>query len=65
MTTKPLKTLEEPLDPPELFQCDRCAARGKFLVVLTSGLDLVFCGHHTDQYKWNIVGVRDVYDLDN
>ena len=28
------------------FHCDRCGALAKVRVVLASGSDLVFCGHH-------------------
>jgi hypothetical protein len=31
--------------------CDRCGARGQVRVVLISGLDLVFCGHHWRQWE--------------
>lgn len=30
----------------QLTRCDKCGARGAFKIMLPSGLDLVFCGHH-------------------
>lgn len=30
--------------------CDRCGAIAKTKFVLPSGLDLVFCGHHSREY---------------
>jgi hypothetical protein len=47
----------------QLTSCDRCGARGKYLVVLNSGLDLVFCGHHASQVAGTVVGVASVTDL--
>ena len=32
------------------FHCDRCGALAKVRVVLASGADLVFCGHHAREY---------------
>ncbi len=32
------------------FHCDRCGALAKVRVVLASGSDLVFCGHHAREY---------------
>jgi hypothetical protein len=31
--------------------CDRCCAAGYVHVLLRSGLDLVFCGHHARQFE--------------
>jgi hypothetical protein len=31
-------------------RCDRCGARAKSLVVLATGGQLLFCGHHTRQH---------------
>lgn len=45
----------------ELNYCDRCGAHGKVRVVLPSGNDLVFCGHHGYTY---MDGLRD-YQLIN
>jgi hypothetical protein len=33
------------------FHCDRCGALAKVRVVLPSGSDLVFCGHHAREYE--------------
>lgn len=43
----------------ELLRCDRCGAEGKVRVVLSSGMDLVFCGHHDREYATTLT-VRDV-----
>ena len=40
------------------FHCDRCGALAKVRVVLASGNDLVFCGHHAREYE------RKLRDLD-
>jgi hypothetical protein len=32
-------------------RCDRCCAAGCVHVLLRSGLDLVFCGHHARQFE--------------
>jgi transcription elongation factor Elf1 len=42
MTTQTLTTT---------FHCDRCGAMAKVRVVLPSGSDLVFCGHHAREYE--------------
>lgn len=34
-------------------QCDRCGAQAYVLVVLLNG-DLLFCGHHFQQYQTNL-----------
>jgi hypothetical protein len=60
---QPLPVLEEPLDLAELSACDRCRAPGKFMVVFTSGLDLVFCGHHGREYAHDVHGVAEVLDM--
>jgi hypothetical protein len=31
--------------------CDRCGALGKVRIVLPSGGELVFCGHHAHEYE--------------
>ena len=33
------------------LHCDRCGALAKVRVVLASGSDLVFCGHHAREYE--------------
>lgn len=39
-------------------RCDRCGAQGRVRVVLPSGSDLIFCGHHAREYetKLRVVG---------
>lgn len=44
-TTPPTEDLVVP------FHCDRCGALAKVRVVLPSGSDLVFCGHHAREYE--------------
>ncbi|MGI8867480.1 MAG: DUF7455 domain-containing protein [Mycobacteriales bacterium] len=43
--------------------CDRCGARAQIRVVLPSGTDLVFCGHHARAYdnKLREAGVEFVH----
>ncbi|CAN5837275.1 hypothetical protein BH18ACT7_BH18ACT7_12820 [soil metagenome] len=38
-------------------RCDRCGAQGRIRVMLSSGSELVFCGHHAREYE---VKLRDV-----
>jgi hypothetical protein len=51
------------LIPPSLFpltaadRCDRCGARATTRVILASGSDLLFCGHHTRKYDDTISSV--------
>lgn len=40
------------VDPRE---CDRCGARAATRVVLPSGNDLVFCGHHCREYMPGLI----------
>jgi hypothetical protein len=37
-------------------RCDRCCAPACVSVVLASGLDLAFCGHHARQYELALRG---------
>lgn len=32
-------------------RCDACTARAKAKVILSSGGELIFCGHHTEKYR--------------
>jgi hypothetical protein len=50
-TTPPTDELVVP------FHCDRCGALAKVRVVLPSGSDLVFCGHHAREYEGKL---RDI-----
>jgi hypothetical protein len=45
---------------PELY-CDRCGAQAKNRFILDSG-DLVFCGHHTNEYKDKLEEIDAVVD---
>lgn len=35
----------------KLDRCDRCGAAAHSRVVLLSGAELLFCGHHTSQHE--------------
>ncbi|MBA2555023.1 MAG: hypothetical protein H0V10_15300 [Geodermatophilaceae bacterium] len=45
-------------------RCDRCGAQGRVRVLLLSGSDLVFCGHHAREYdaKLRDLGVEIIVD---
>lgn len=52
-------------DPLTAFdRCDRCGAQARVRVLLASGADLVFCGHHAREYdaKLRDIGVQVVAD---
>lgn len=34
-----------------LDRCDRCGAQAYVRVMLSSGMDLLFCGHHFAEFK--------------
>lgn len=36
-------------------RCDRCCAAAVMRVVLRSGLDLVFCGHHAHEHEHELI----------
>ena len=36
-------------------RCDRCCAAAVVHVVLRSGLDLVFCGHHAHEHELQLI----------
>jgi len=43
----------DPMDQPPLTaddRCDRCGAQAYMRVTLTSGLELLFCGHHGKEF---------------
>jgi hypothetical protein len=47
------------------FHCDRCGALAKVRVVLASGSDLVFCGHHAREYETKLRDIAvDIIDTD-
>lgn len=47
------------------FHCDRCGALAKVRVVLASGSDLVFCGHHAREYESKLRDIAaDIIDTD-
>lgn len=43
--------------------CDRCGAPGQTRFVLMSGLDLVFCGHHTRALADDLTAAGALVDL--
>ncbi|MCW2583042.1 MAG: uncharacterized protein JWQ53_1832 [Klenkia sp.] len=48
------------------FHCDRCGALAKVRVVLPSGSDLVFCGHHAREYDAKLRDLAaDIIDADS
>ena len=48
------------------FHCDRCGALAKVRVVLASGSDLVFCGHHARAYDAKLRDIAvDIIDADS
>ena len=47
------------------FHCDRCGALAKVRVVLPSGSDLVFCGHHAREYEGKLRDIAaDIIETD-
>src|SRR3712207_2950040 len=47
------------------FHCDRCGALAKVRVVLASGSDLVFCGHHAREYETKLRDIAvDIIDTE-
>jgi len=38
-------------------RCDRCSAAGKLRIVLAGGGDLVFCGHHANEFAPELVKI--------
>jgi hypothetical protein len=59
-TTPPADDLVVP------FHCDRCGALAKVRVVLASGSDLVFCGHHAREYESKLRDIAvDIIETDD
>jgi Zn ribbon nucleic-acid-binding protein len=52
--TPPPETAERPIAGE---RCDRCSAAAKLRVTLAGGGDLVFCGHHANQYADQLVPI--------
>jgi hypothetical protein len=48
---------------PMTENCDRYGAPAKVRVVLTSGSDLVFCGHHDREYAETLATRAKVADV--
>ena len=40
-------------------RCDRCSAAGKLRVRLAEGGDLIFCGHHANWHREDIVRIAE------
>lgn len=51
------------LDDPQRGLCDTCGQRGYVWLLLTSGFDLVFCGHHYSRNEQALIG--QVVDFDD
>jgi len=45
------------------YYCDRCGVAAKARFVLESG-DLLFCGHHTNEYKEALLTQDATFDLE-
>lgn len=48
-----MSTMTEVAAPPALTahdRCDRCGAQAVVRTVMRSGLDLLWCGHHSREY---------------
>ncbi|MBW6432992.1 hypothetical protein KZ829_04445 [Actinoplanes hulinensis] len=45
-------------------RCDRCGSAAKLEVVLASGGDLAFCGHHANRHKADITRVASKIRLE-
>jgi hypothetical protein len=43
--------------PAATERCDRCSAAGKLRIVLAGGGELVFCGHHANEFAPELVKV--------
>ena len=53
---------ETPVQPPPLNaldRCDACGGRAYVRVLLTSGGELLFCGHHFRKHEPSLVAVVD------
>lgn len=65
MTMTPTLSPTTTHDPLTAFdRCDRCGAQARVRVLLSTGSDLVFCGHHAREYdsKLRDLGVQIVAD---
>lgn len=56
------RAISRPLKPVD--RCDRCGSAARTRVVLVSGLELLLCGHHTNQHlpALGAVGATVTYD---
>lgn len=43
-------------------RCDRCGAQAYVRVVLASGQDLLFCGHHAREHEERLRAIATDYD---
>jgi len=51
----PTLTPSEAEAPSEGERCDRCSAAAKVRAILPGGSDLVFCQHHANRYRDQLV----------
>ncbi len=56
-------TTQDPVEVALPEYCDRCPARATVQVVLRSGGELTFCGHHTQRYETMLL-MRDSIIMD-
>jgi len=45
-------------------KCDRCNAKAAKKIVLPNGLDLIFCGHHSNRYTTQMGEGIQITDLE-
>lgn len=45
-------------------KCDRCNAKAQKKITFPNGLDLIFCGHHTNRYAAQIEMTIKITDLE-
>jgi hypothetical protein len=64
MTTTMQMTLPAPLLTRE-DRCDRCGAEAQVLAMLTTGGELLFCGHHAREHRPQLhdIGAALIPDL--
>lgn len=55
-------TLTSPATLTAADRCDRCGAAASVRVVLASGGELLFCGHHTKQHSQRLTEINAVLD---
>lgn len=64
-TPAPTQNVEKITNPTTLETCDRCGAAGLWRLVLPSGNDLMFCGHHAKKYGIAGADSHSIYENEN